>query len=103
VRGIDYMLYKPGSITVASSRTSACNAIIRRVLRVHLEAEDLQVSEAKNRAQRVRKTLELMPSLIILDLRMHHCRTRKTWTREGTKLCSGNMQIIGSRRLSRTS
>lgn len=46
------------------------HAIIRRMLRTELEAEALQVSEATNGAEGVQKAIELMPSLIILDLSM---------------------------------
>jgi CheY-like chemotaxis protein len=44
--------------------------IIRRMLRAAFEAEDLQVSDASNGAEGVRKAKELKPSLIILDLSM---------------------------------
>jgi CheY-like chemotaxis protein len=43
---------------------------IRRMLRAVFEAEDLQVSDASNGAEGVRKAQELKPSLIILDLSM---------------------------------
>jgi CheY-like chemotaxis protein len=46
------------------------HAIIRRKLRSVFEAEDWQVSDAKDGAQGVRKAQELKPSLIILDLSM---------------------------------
>lgn len=46
------------------------HAIIRRMLRAALEAEGLQVSEAADGAEGVQKSLELIPSLIILDLSM---------------------------------
>jgi CheY-like chemotaxis protein len=45
-------------------------AIIRRPLRALLEAEDLQVSDAMDGAEGVRRALDLKPSLIILDLSM---------------------------------
>jgi DNA-binding NarL/FixJ family response regulator len=44
------------------------HAIIRRKLRSVFEAEDWQVCDAKDEAEGVRKTQELKPSLIILDL-----------------------------------
>jgi CheY-like chemotaxis protein len=46
------------------------HAIIRRKLRSVFEAEDWQVSDAKDGAEDVRKAQELKPSLIILDLSM---------------------------------
>jgi CheY-like chemotaxis protein len=46
------------------------HAVIRRMLRAVLEAEDLQVSDAMDGAEGVRKAQELRPSLIILDLSM---------------------------------
>jgi two-component system chemotaxis response regulator CheY len=46
------------------------HAVIRRVLRVAFEAEDLEVSDAVDGADGVRKAQELNPSLIILDLSM---------------------------------
>lgn len=46
------------------------HAIIRRMLRTAFEAEGLQVSDAKDGAEGVRKAQELEPSLIILDLSM---------------------------------
>jgi CheY-like chemotaxis protein len=46
------------------------HAIIRRMLRAVLEAENLQVSDATNGAEAVRKAPALKPSLIILDLSM---------------------------------
>jgi two-component system chemotaxis response regulator CheY len=46
------------------------HAIIRRMLRTVFEAEDLQVSDAKDGAEGVRKAQESKPSLIILDLSM---------------------------------
>jgi two-component system response regulator NreC len=46
------------------------HAVIRRMLRAVLEAEDLQVSDAMDGAEGVRKALELKPNLIILDLSM---------------------------------
>ena len=46
------------------------HAVIRRMLRVAFEAEDLEVSDAMDGAEGVRKAQELKPSLIILDLSM---------------------------------
>ena len=46
------------------------HAVIRRMLRVVFEAEDLEVSDAMDGAEGVRKAQELKPSLIILDLSM---------------------------------
>jgi two-component system chemotaxis response regulator CheY len=46
------------------------HAIIRRMLRAVFEAEDWQVSDAKDGAEGVLKAQELKPSLIILDLSM---------------------------------
>ena len=46
------------------------HAVIRRMLRTVFEAEDLQVSDAMDGAEGVRKAQELKPNLIILDLSM---------------------------------
>lgn len=44
--------------------------VIRRMLRAVFEAEDLEVSDAANGAEGVRKAQDVKPSLIILDLSM---------------------------------
>jgi CheY-like chemotaxis protein len=46
------------------------HATIRRMLRVVFEAEDLEVSDAVDGADGVRKAQEIKPNLIILDLSM---------------------------------
>jgi CheY-like chemotaxis protein len=46
------------------------HAVIRCMLRAVFEAEDLQVCDAMDGADGVRKAQELKPSLIILDLSM---------------------------------
>jgi CheY-like chemotaxis protein len=46
------------------------HATIRRMLRVLLEAEDLEVSDAVDGAAGVRKAQEIKPNLIVLDLSM---------------------------------
>lgn len=46
------------------------HAIIRRMIRAVFEAEDLEVSDAVNGADGVRKAQEIKPSLIILDMSM---------------------------------
>jgi CheY-like chemotaxis protein len=46
------------------------HATIRRVLRAAFEAEDLEVSDAVDGADGVRKAQEIKPNLIILDLSM---------------------------------
>lgn len=46
------------------------HAVIRRMLRAVLEAEDFQVSDAMNGAEGVQRAQDEKPSLIILDLSM---------------------------------
>jgi CheY-like chemotaxis protein len=46
------------------------HATIRRMLRAVFEAEDLEVSDAVDGADGVRKAQEIKPNLIILDLSM---------------------------------
>jgi CheY-like chemotaxis protein len=45
-------------------------AIIRRMVRAVLEAEDLEVCDATNGAEAVQRAQELNPALIILDMSM---------------------------------
>lgn len=45
-------------------------AIIRRMLRAVLEADDMEVCEAENGAEGVQKAQDLNPCLVILDLSM---------------------------------
>jgi CheY-like chemotaxis protein len=46
------------------------HAIIRRMIRAAFEAEDLEVSDAVNGADGVKKAKEIKPNLIILDMSM---------------------------------
>jgi CheY-like chemotaxis protein len=46
------------------------HAVIRRMVRVIFEAEDLEVFDAVNGAEGVQKAQEVKPGLIILDLSM---------------------------------
>lgn len=46
------------------------HAVIRRMIRAVFEAEDLDVSDAVDGADGVRKAQEIKPNLIILDLSM---------------------------------
>lgn len=46
------------------------HAVIRRMIRAVLEAENLEVCDAVNGAEGVQKAQELKPNLIILDMSM---------------------------------